>query len=78
MGTTEAGTRTDLPEERTESGSPWAWKLRVLALVLGFAAIAWAERIETITPEASSSAPGATDLVSITSEARESRWPDIT
>ena len=30
MGTTAAGTRTDLPEERTEGGSEWAWKLRVL------------------------------------------------
>ena len=50
MGTTEAGTRTDLPEERTEGGSPWAWKLRVLALVLGFAAIAWARSRQVDIP----------------------------
>lgn len=42
MGITAAGTRTDLLSEPEESGSPWAWKLRVLALVLVFAAITWA------------------------------------
>ena len=39
---TQAGTRTDLPAERAEGGSSWAWKLRVLALVVAFAAIALA------------------------------------
>jgi hypothetical protein len=50
MGTTAAGTRTGLPEERAESGSPWAWKLRVLALVVGFAAIAWARSRQVDIP----------------------------
>jgi hypothetical protein len=50
MGTTDAGTRTDLPEERTEGGSPWAWKLRVLAVVVCFAAIAWARSRQVDIP----------------------------
>jgi hypothetical protein len=36
---TAAGTRTELLVEPAERGSGWAWKLRVLALVLVFAAI---------------------------------------
>ncbi len=42
MGITHAGTRTHPTSESTETGSGWAWKLRVLAVVVGFAAIAWA------------------------------------
>src|SRR3954470_19342267 len=42
MVTTEAGTRADRPGELSQERSPWAWKLRVLALVVGFAAVAWA------------------------------------
>ena len=36
MGTTEAGTHTDVPTARAEGGSEWVWKLRVLALVIAF------------------------------------------
>jgi len=42
MGTTAAGTRTELPAEPEGRGSGWAWKLRVLAIVLVFAGITWA------------------------------------
>jgi hypothetical protein len=48
--TTQAGTRADLPEERSEEGSGWAWKLRVLALVVAFAAVAWARSRQVDIP----------------------------
>ena len=50
MGTTETGTRTDLAAEPAENGSPWAWKLRVLALVLAFAAVTWARSRQVDIP----------------------------
>ena len=50
MGTTAAGTRTDLPAEPEDRGSSWAWKLRVLALVLVFAAITWARSRQVDIP----------------------------
>ena len=33
-----------------ERGSPWAWKLRVLALVVAFAAVAWARSRQVDIP----------------------------
>ncbi len=50
MVTTRASTPADLTEETVEKGSPWAWKLRVLALVVGFAAIAWARSRQVDIP----------------------------
>ena len=50
MGTTETGTRTDLAAEPAGNGSPWAWKLRVLALVLAFAAVTWARSRQVDIP----------------------------
>jgi hypothetical protein len=50
MGTTAAGTRTGPRLEEAEQGSEWAWKLRVLALVLVFAAITWARSAQVDIP----------------------------
>jgi len=50
MVTTEAGTRADRPGELSQERSPWAWKLRVLALVVAFAAVAWARSRQVDIP----------------------------
>jgi hypothetical protein len=50
MGTTAADTRTDVPDERTSITSDWAWLLRALALVVLFAAIAWARSRQVDIP----------------------------
>jgi hypothetical protein len=42
MGTTPADARAGVTRQQTERGSVWAWKLRVLALVVVFAIVAWA------------------------------------
>ena len=55
-----------------------AAKTRVARNPPGRAASASAERIDTATPEASSSAPGASGRGSITSEGMESRCPETT
>ncbi len=50
MVTTEAGTRADRPGELSQESSPWVWKLRVLALVVAFAAVAWARSRQVDIP----------------------------
>src|SRR4051795_3527172 len=50
MGTTPADARTTVAEQRAEQGSAWAWKLRVLALVVAFAAVAWARSRQVDIP----------------------------
>src|SRR3954463_4985797 len=50
MGTTAADARTAAQDEGDGQGSPWAWKLRVLALVVAFAAVAWARSRQVDIP----------------------------
>jgi hypothetical protein len=50
MGTTAADARTDVPDQRSEPGSPWAWMLRVVALVVVFAIVAWARSRQVDVP----------------------------
>src|SRR3954471_12838749 len=50
MVTTEAGTRADRPGELSQERSPWAWKLRVVALVVAFAIVAWARSRQVDIP----------------------------
>jgi PAP2 superfamily len=42
MGTTPADARAGVARQRTGEQSAWAWKLRVVALVVVFAIVAWA------------------------------------
>ena len=50
MGTTPADARTGVAEQRAEPGSAWAWKLRVVALVVAFAIVAWARSRQVDIP----------------------------
>jgi hypothetical protein len=50
MGTTAADQRTDVPPQRAEPGSEWGWMLRVVALVVAFAIVAWARSRQVDVP----------------------------
>jgi hypothetical protein len=50
MGTTAADTRTGVPDEHATRTSDWSWLLRVLALVVVFAVIAWARSRQIDVP----------------------------
>src|SRR3954463_10062904 len=50
MGTTAADARTAAQDEGDGQGSPWAWKLRVVALVVAFAVVAWARSRQVDVP----------------------------
>jgi hypothetical protein len=50
MGTTAADARTASRDEGDDQGSSWAWTLRVGALVVGFAIVAWARSRQVDIP----------------------------
>jgi hypothetical protein len=50
MGMTAADARTATQDETDGPGSSWAWKLRVLALVVAFATVAWARSRQVDIP----------------------------
>jgi hypothetical protein len=50
METAAADERTNVPPQRAEPGSSWAWMVRVVALVVAFAIVAWARSRQVDIP----------------------------